>query len=79
MDVVLIDGDILANNHLERILATFSLVEIVGKFTHELEVIVQIEALNPDVVFLEKDIPEIDGLFLVKFISNDYPIHYLFL
>ena len=55
--VVIIDDERLARNELKKLLADFSEVEIIGEAANAKEGIEKIDELNPDLVFLDIQMP----------------------
>ena len=70
---VLIDDEPLALDVLEGLLLSFPQIEIVGKFNNPEEAKLQIEALNPAVVFTDIQMPGQTGL---DFIQEQYPARF---
>ena len=54
---VIIDDERLARNELKKLLADFSEVEIIGEAANAKEGIEKIDELNPDLVFLDIQMP----------------------
>lgn len=57
LKVILIDDERLARSELKRLLQEFPDVEIIGEATNANEGIEKIESLNPDLVFLDIQMP----------------------
>lgn len=57
LKVVLIDDERLARSELKRLLQEFSDVEVIGEAANATEGIEKIESLNPDLVFLDIQMP----------------------
>ncbi len=57
LKVILIDDERLARSELKRLLQEFPDVEIIGEATNAAEGLEKIEALNPDLVFLDIQMP----------------------
>jgi len=66
MKIVLVDDEHLPLMRLKTLLEKSKVpeVDIVGEYTESLNVIAQIQALQPDVVFLDIVMPDMDGLAL---------------
>ncbi len=62
MKAILVDDEGLALKDLERQLEKIGGIEIAGKFRNAADALQRIEELNPDVAFLDIDMPEISGL-----------------
>ena len=61
LKVILIDDERLARSELRRMLDEFSDVEIIGQAANAAEGIEKIEALNPDLIFLDIQMPGKSG------------------
>lgn len=66
LKVILIDDERLARNELRRMLSEFSDVEIVAEAANASEGIEKIEALNPDLIFLDIQMPGKSGFDLLS-------------
>ena len=62
MKVLLVDDEKPARNRLARLLGEFPEIEIVGEAENGLAALERIVALQPDVVFLDIEMPGLDGL-----------------
>lgn len=62
MRAILVDDEPLALKDLERQLQKIGGVEIVGTFQHAAPALEEVSSLRPDVVFLDIDMPEMNGL-----------------
>ncbi len=62
MKAVLIDDEKLALEQLKHVLRQYPELEIKGMFTDPLEALAEINKDRPQVVFLDIDMPEINGL-----------------
>ncbi|MEO6893853.1 MAG: response regulator [Ginsengibacter sp.] len=66
LKVILIDDERLARNELRRMLDEFSDVEIIGEAANATEGIEKIEALNPDLIFLDIQMPGRSGFDMLS-------------
>lgn len=66
LKVILIDDERLARNELRRMLSEFSDVEIIAEAANASEGIEKIEALNPDLIFLDIQMPGKSGFDLLS-------------
>lgn len=64
------DDEILALNLLEAILKEIGEVEVVGVFMNPIEGLENLESLNPDVVFLDIEMPGLNGITLAEKIES---------
>ena len=70
LKVVIIDDERLARNELRRMLGEFSDVEIIGEAANAAEGIEKIETLNPDLVFLDIQMPGKSGFDMLGMIDR---------
>lgn len=68
--VFLIDDEYLAIKELEFLMEDYKNVEIIGKFINPIEALKALEEQIPDVVFLDIDMPCMNGLELALKIQN---------
>jgi len=64
MRVLLVDDELPALEEMEYLLGSYESIEIVGQISNSLEVLPAIRDLEPDVVFLDIDMPGMNGLEL---------------
>jgi two-component system response regulator LytT len=63
---VIADDETLARNELVFLLKDFSEIEVVGLAANGLEAVEMIESLEPDLVFLDVQMPGLDGLGVIQ-------------
>ncbi|ONK22543.1 hypothetical protein BLX87_15995 [Bacillus sp. VT-16-64] len=73
MRVILVDDEALALEHMEHLLVKISGVEIVGKFQNPFRALEASLRERPDVIFLDIDMPEINGIEIAEQIQSSYP------
>lgn len=61
---VLVDDEILVLDLLKKIIRETNAIDVVGAFTDPEHALERIPSLNPDVVFLDVDMPELNGIEL---------------
>jgi len=66
LKVVLIDDERLARSELRRMLEEFSDVEIIGEAANSAEGIEKVETLNPDLIFLDIQMPDKSGFDMLS-------------
>lgn len=71
--VLLVDDEPPALDRLRRLLSAHADVECVGEARNGLEALSAIDALRPDLVFLDIQMPELDGLGVAEAIPRDGP------
>lgn len=62
----IVDDEPLALNVIEQHLSKFAAFEVCGKTTDPVEALAQIKRLQPDLLFLDIEMPEITGLELIE-------------
>ncbi|MFN9430899.1 MAG: LytR/AlgR family response regulator transcription factor [Acidobacteriota bacterium] len=70
LTVVLVDDERLAREELEFLLRDFIDVEVVGVAENGVQALEVIETIDPDVVFLDVQMPGLDGLDLIRRIQE---------
>jgi two-component system, LytTR family, response regulator len=65
LKVILIDDERLARSELKRMLQEFPDVEIIGEAANAEDAIEKIESLNPDLIFLDIQMPGKTGFDLL--------------
>jgi len=66
ISTLLVDDEELARQELAFLLKDFPDVEIIDSATNGLEAVKMIEALEPDLVFLDAQMPGLDGLAVIR-------------
>src|SRR5437870_9721128 len=69
--VVIADDERPARSFLASILHTFKDVEIVGEAANGMEAVQVIEAQRPDLALLDLQMPEVDGLGVVRLLRKN--------
>jgi len=67
---IIVDDDNLDRMAVEAELSSFQNINILGSYCNPIEAISAIKSHQPDVLFLDIDMPEINGIDFVKSISN---------
>lgn len=77
---MLIDDENIALKSLTSLLETIDEVQILGSFSNPFEGFFHLDLLNPDIIFLDIDMPEINGIHLAEQISKKHKnIHIVFI
>lgn len=61
---VLVDDEMLVLNYLEKVVGETTGIEVIGTFTDPELALIEIPRLEPDVLFLDVDMPEMNGMEL---------------
>jgi len=69
--VLIVDDEPLVRSGIRRVLAAEQGVEIAGEARHGLEALERIRSLKPDLVFLDVQMPELDGIGVVRALERD--------
>ncbi|RST72224.1 response regulator [Siminovitchia acidinfaciens] len=70
MRAILIDDEPLAMEHMEKLLKDIAVVEVIGKYLSPLQGLKAIMHEQPDVVFLDIEMPTISGIELAENIQS---------
>ncbi|MBW8351792.1 response regulator [Bacillus sp. IITD106] len=73
MNVILIDDEPLALAYLEKLLGEIENLIILGKYTDPRTALQAIKRDQPELVFLDIEMPEINGMELAELIQNEIP------
>ncbi|NTV74400.1 MAG: response regulator transcription factor [Holophaga sp.] len=68
---LIVDDEVLARQRLRRLLADHPDLEVAGECSNGLEAVRDIEALRPDLVFLDIQMPELDGFGVIEEVGPD--------
>jgi two-component system, LytTR family, response regulator len=68
------DDERPARSFLAFMLRAFEEVEIVGEAANGIEAVTLIEALHPDLVFLDIQMPDVDGFEIVGLLKKPLPL-----
>ncbi|MFT6880419.1 MAG: two-component system LytT family response regulator [Arcticibacterium sp.] len=73
MRAIIIDDERLARNELKRLLEEFPRIDIVGEAANAEEAIPLIEEMNPDLLFLDIQMPGKNGFELLEALEDKVP------
>lgn len=80
ISTVVVDDELLARNELSFLLKDFPEIEIIGTADNGLEAVEMIRNLEPDLVFLDVQMPGLDGLGVIrKLREEEIPLPYFVL
>jgi two-component system LytT family response regulator len=68
---MIVDDEELARKRLRRMLAPFGDVEIIGEAETGVEAVTKIESEQPDLIFLDVQMPDLDGFGALRMIELD--------
>ena len=74
LDVLLVDDEKLAREELRNLLSEYKMLNVVGEAGDSQTALEQISKLNPDIIFLDIQMPGETGLALAEKISNEVKI-----
>jgi two-component system, LytTR family, response regulator len=70
MQALIVDDEPLSRTRLRQLLRSESDVEVVGEFSNGTAAVDGVRELEPDVVFLDVQMPEMDGFQVVEALSS---------
>lgn len=70
MRTLIVDDEPLARARLKRLLSDFDLINVVGEASNASEALKMVEALQPDLVMLDIEMPGMDGLTLADSLNQ---------
>lgn len=73
MKALLVDDEAPARGRLRRLIEKFGDIDVVGEAADGLSALDAIEALKPDVVFLDIEMPELDGIGVAAALAGRGP------
>lgn len=68
---LIVDDELLARKRLRKLLRGDAEVEIIGECASGREAVVAIQSLHPDLVFLDVQMPEMDGFAALESLASD--------
>jgi hemolysin D len=71
--ILLVDDQIFVRRFITKSLENNSYLEIIGTAHNGQEAIAKVEALSPDVVLIDIEMPEMDGISATKIIAKQFP------
>jgi len=71
--VLIADSHPIVRLGIKQVLASSSELEVIGDVSSTTELFKALEKITPDVVMLEMDIPEINGIATLRKIKQDFP------
>ncbi|WP_438480934.1 LytR/AlgR family response regulator transcription factor [Oleiharenicola lentus] len=74
MKALIVDDERLARNELRRLLAAHADIEIVGEAVDVEDALVKVNALKPELIFLDVQMPGADGFSLLEQLAAPVPL-----
>jgi two-component system NarL family response regulator len=71
--VVIVDDHPMVAEGIEAILETYDDLQVVGRLSNGRELVEQVETLDPDVILLDLNMPEINGLSATEMVLEKRP------
>jgi two-component system, LytTR family, response regulator len=72
--VLIADDEAPARERMKRLLGRFPEIHVIGEASNGIETLKQAQQMKPDVVFLDIEMPELDGLSVAQALGPDGPI-----
>ena len=76
---LIVDDERLARNVVKKFLQVYDDIDIAGESTSGLEALQQIEELRPDIVFLDIQLPDLDGFQVIREVQQVCSPLYIFI
>src|SRR6476619_2923723 len=76
--VLIVDDERLSRNIVRKFLGEYDNIEITGESASGLEALQQIEAVRPEIVFLDIQMPDLGGFEVIKETEKIYSPLYIF-
>jgi two-component system, LytTR family, response regulator len=73
LSVMVVDDEPLARTRIKRMLENIGSVEIVGECSNGREAVQQIPEIQPDVLLLDIQMPEMDGFEVLQSLNSNFP------
>lgn len=73
MRVIVVDDEELARESLSDLLSAYPEVDIIASYSDGLELLKNIKKLNPDVIFLDINMPQLDGFEVLELLGDEAP------
>lgn len=74
LKTLIIDDEASARSRLKKLLAPHAKIEIIGEAGDGLEAVQQVEALGPDLIFLDIQMPGLTGFQVLQALQNPLPL-----
>jgi DNA-binding LytR/AlgR family response regulator len=71
--VLIVDDEKLARDYLKKLIHERNDIEIIGEAEDGIEAISKVQKLSPDIMFLDIQMPELDGFGVVDFLDTPPP------
>ncbi|MBI4750944.1 MAG: response regulator transcription factor [Acidobacteria bacterium] len=74
LKTIVIDDEASARSRLKKLLSSHPEIEIIGEAGDGMEAVQQVEALGPDLIFLDIQMPGLNGFQVLQALSNPLPL-----
>ena len=71
LKTIIVDDEPLALKYLRSVLADFSDIEVVADFRNGREAVLAASQINPDLMFLDIQMPGMNGFEVIKALQSD--------
>src|SRR5699024_8035906 len=78
MRVIIIDDEPAALVVLSSLLSEYNDIQMVGNYTNPMDALNEIKIVKPDIVFLDIEMGEFNGLEIVDFFLQEAPLEIVF-
>ncbi|MGA7462318.1 MAG: response regulator, partial [Candidatus Korobacteraceae bacterium] len=72
--VLIVDDEPIARRGIRRYLAEHNGIEVVGEAANGISAVEQINQLRPDIVFLDVQMPDLDGFGVIENVEKENPL-----
>ena len=76
--VLIVDDEPLARKRITDLLKNEADIEVIGEASNGIEAVAAMEEKDPDLVFLDVQMPEMDGFSVIKTVGIDNMPHVIF-
>ncbi|MGH2748616.1 MAG: response regulator [Actinomycetota bacterium] len=73
MKVLIVDDEILNRRLVRRLIEEKTTFKVVGEASNGFEAVAAVRVLRPDVVVMDVEMPELNGIEATRFIRQNYP------
>jgi two-component system LytT family response regulator len=74
INTIIVDDEALARESLKQVLERFDDIQIINECTNGFEAVQAVHQLKPDLIFLDIQMPKLDGFDVVELLGNESPL-----